>query len=300
VAAWWAGLSAAAQLAAVCAAPEVIGGLDGIPAWARDRANRLVLARAIEDPRTPLHQRLTARVVAQGVAAEEAAGHTVQLHLFDLDGDRVVLAFGDLDRADDIALLVPGIGNTPGDDLGPLARDALDVDDAAHAAAPGATVATVVWLGYRTPSVGGVLTRGAAGRGGAALARALTGLAASRAVTGSARARTTVLAHSYGTVVVDEAADAPGRLAADAVVLLGSPGMQDDAASLEAPEVFDATGPDDLVSRAGWFGAPTDSSRYGSTALPVGPSTGHSDYYDPGGPTLAAMGEVVSGVRAPD
>jgi pimeloyl-ACP methyl ester carboxylesterase len=44
-------------------------------------------------------------------------------------------------------------------------------------------------------------------------------------------------------VVVDEAADVPGRLAADAVVLLGSPGMEHDAASLEVPEVYDAADP---------------------------------------------------------
>jgi hypothetical protein len=96
---------------------------------------------------------------------------------------------------------------------------------------------------------------------------------------------------------VDEAADVPGRLAADAVVLLGSPGMEDDAASLEAPEVFDAEGGDDPVAGFEWFGSRTGAQRYGSTALPVDPSTGHSDYYDVERPTLAAIGEVVAGVR---
>jgi hypothetical protein len=106
-----------------------------------------------------------------------------------------------------------------------------------------------------------------------------------------------VVAHSYGTVVVDEAADVPGRLAADAVVLLGSPGMEDDAASLEVPAVFDAAGDDDLIGMLGWFGHSTGEKAYGSTGLPEDPSTGHSDYYDRHRPTLPAIGQVVAGGR---
>jgi hypothetical protein len=298
VAVWWAGLSAAAQVSAVRAAPVAVGALDGLPAWARDQANRLILARVLRDPATPPSTAFVAGVVSRRIAAEEAAGREVQLHLLDLAGNRVVLGLGDLDTADAVALLVPGVGNTPGDDLGRLTRDAVEVGDAARAAHPGLAVATAVWLGYRTPStLPGIGMRTAAVRGGSALAGALDGLAAARAVAGSSRARTTVLAHSYGTVVVDEAADVPGRLAADALVLLGSPGMEDDAASLEAPEVFDAVGDGDLIGGLEWFGSRTGERRYGSTALPVDPSTGHSDYYDVERPTLAAIGEVVAGVR---
>jgi hypothetical protein len=300
-AAWWAGLSAADQLFAVGAAPAAVGALDGLPAWARDEANRLLLARALADPATPPVVAFAAGVVSRRIAAEEAAGEQVQLHLLDLAGDRVVLVLGDLDTAEAVALLVPGLGSSPADDIGRLAGDAADVGAAARAAAPGLGVATAVWLGYRPPSPGpGAAMRTAAVRGGAALAGALDGLAAARAVAGSPPARTTVLAHSYGTVVVDEAADVPGRLAADAVVLLGSPGMEDDAASLEVPAVFDAVGTNDPIARLDWFGTRTAAPRYGSTALPVDPSTGHSDYYDPDRPTLAAIGEVVTGVRTPD
>src|SRR3954453_16275150 len=212
VAAWWVSLSAAAQLAVVRRVPMVIGALDGVPAWARDRANRLVLARAIDASGTPAYQRATARMVAAAVATEEAAGRPVQLHLLDLRGDRVALAFGDLDTADDVALLVPGVGNSPGDDLDRLAGDARDLQDAASAVAPGQAVAAVVWLGYRTPDLLAALSRAAAHRGAPALAGALAGLAAARSAGGGPPARTTVLAHSYGTVVVDEAADEPGRL----------------------------------------------------------------------------------------
>jgi hypothetical protein len=282
--------------------PAAVGALDGVPSWARDRANRLLLDRALRDPRIPSAAALTARVVARRIAAEEAAGQQVQLHLLDLAGDRVVLALGDLDTADAVALLVPGIGNSPGDDLGGLVSDARRLAAAGRAAAPGTTVATAVWLGYRPPgTLWSAITRTAAWRGGPALAATLAGLAAARTATGTGAPRTTVVAHSYGTVVVDEAADVPGRLAADAVVLLGSPGMEDDAASLEAAAVFDAASDGDVVPRLDWFGdGGTREERYGSTGLPVTSAMGHSDYLDPGYPTLAAVGEVVTGRRTPE
>ncbi len=298
VARWWAALPAGTQLALAATSPGTIGSLDGVPAWARDRANRQALRQAIEDPRADDGLRETARTVAAVLAAEDAAGRTAQLHLLDLPGDRVAVAFGDLDSAGAVAVVVPGIYVSPGDDLGALAGDARDLAAAARRAEPGLVVAAVAWLGYRTPHTpGSVLTRAAGRRGGAALDDTLDGLAAARRATGAERARTTVVGHSYGTVVLDEAADRPGRLAADAVVLLGSPGMEDDAAGLEAPEVFDAAAPADPVSWAGWFGTETWAGRFGSTGLPADAGTGHSDYFDPGRSTLAAMGEVVAGQR---
>jgi hypothetical protein len=212
----------------------------------------------------------------------------------------VVLALGDLDTADAVAVMVPGINNSPANDLSALAGDARDVGAAARAAAPGLSVATVVWLGYRPPGFVGAVRPTAAWRGGPALASALAGLASARVATGDPDPRTTVLAHSYGTRVVDVAADFPGILCADAVVLLGSPGMQEDARSLEAPEVFDAASPNDPISISGFFGSPTYRPSYGSTGLRVTPFMGHSDYYDPDYPTLAAIGEVVAGHGAPN
>ena len=53
VAAWWAGLSERDQRAVILSASAAVGALDGVPAWARDRANRLVLERALDDPGTP-------------------------------------------------------------------------------------------------------------------------------------------------------------------------------------------------------------------------------------------------------
>ena len=298
VAAWWAGLAPAAQSAAIAVAPPALGALDGVPAWARDRANRRLLDRALADPGLPARMAATAAAVARSVAAEEAAGREVQVQLLDLAGDRVALGLGDLDAADAVAVLVPGILTTPADDLDALIRDAAAVGLAARAAAPGVAVATVAWLGYRTPqSIPAAASRVPAWRGGPALASGLAGLDAARAATGGDPVRTTVVAHSYGTVVVDEAADAPGDLAADAVVLLGSPGMEQDASALEADAVYDSGSSGDPVAWLGWFGRPTWADGFGSTGLPGDAAMGHSDYYDPDFPTLAAIGEVVAGTR---
>jgi hypothetical protein len=300
VALWWAALPLPAQLAALRADPAGLGGRDGLPAWARDLANRQLLAAALgaaPDERTAA----TARVVARRIEIEEAAGRAVQVHLLDLAADRVVLGLGDLDTADAVAVLVPGIHNTPADDLGALVGDARDVDRAARLAGSGITVATAVWLGYDSPTrPGQILTRRSAVEGGRELADSLAGMRAGRRAVAAPDARTTVLAHSYGTVVVDEAADVPGVLAADAVVLLGSPGMEEDAAALEVPEVYDAAAADDLVVASRWFGTWTGAAAFHSSELPAAPDAGHSDYYDPKGPTLAAVGEVVAGVRTRD
>lgn len=299
VAVWFAGLTPQLQLALIAAMPASVGALDGAPAWARDRANRLLLAGALTDPHTAPGAGATARVLAARIAAEEAAGRQVQLHLLDLVEDRVALAFGDLDTADAIAVLVPGIENTPADDLARLTSSARAVGDAAGAAAPELAVTTMVWLGYRTPTMATSVVRTAAWRGGPALASAVAGMAAAREATGGASVRTTLLAHSYGTVVVDEAADEPGELAVDAVVLLGSPGMEGDAESLEAPEVYAAAAADDLIAQSSWFGPAPTWWEYGSTVLPADPFGGHSGYYDVDGPTLPALGEVVTGTRPP-
>jgi hypothetical protein len=157
-------------------------------------------------------------------------------------------------------------------------------------------VATVAWLGYRTPQNPlAAIDRRDARAGGAALDDALDGLAAARAAGGHPDPRTTVLAHSYGTVVVDEAAGEDGPLAADAVVLLGSPGTSRTAAGLEAPEVYDAASLADPISYAGWFGSSPWEPAYGAVELPVGPAQGHTEYYDRDRPTLAGLGEVVAG-----
>jgi hypothetical protein len=299
VAGWWAALTARQQVAALHASPELVGALDGLPAWARDRANRLLLDRALQELPAGDDRHATATAVAAEIARQEAAGQAVQLLQFRPADDQVSLALGDLDAAAAVAVLVPGIFTTPVDDLGGLVDGAADVAAAARAASPGLAVAAVAWLGYRTPAtVLAAPSSQVAQRGGPALDRALDGWAAARAAPGSPPARTTVVAHSYGTLVAGRAAQAPGRLAADALVLLGSPGTEaDTAGDLEAGEVHGAWSLADPVSWSGWFGRGPVSPFFGDLPLPTEATQGHTQYLHRDRPTLAAIGEVVAGTR---
>jgi Alpha/beta hydrolase len=297
VAGWWAALTAAGQLAAIRARPAAVGALDGLPAWARDRANRLRLAAVLRDLPEGSGQRTMAETVAAQLAVQATAGQTAQLLQFDPAGDLAAVALGDLDTAAALGVLVPGINTTPADDLPALMRDAAAVRAAAVEAAPGVAVAVVAWLGYRTPGLATMGLPQAARRGGPALDRALDGLAAAREVPGGGPApRTSVIAHSYGTVVAGRAVRAPGRLAADALVLLGSPGVPGGgAADLEAGEVYGAWSMADPVSWLQWFGDTPSDWSFRDRSLPTEPTEGHTDYYDADRPTLAAIGQVVAG-----
>jgi hypothetical protein len=81
-------------------------------------------------------------------------------------------------------------------------------------------------------------------------------------------------------------------------VLLGSPGLAGgEAEDLEADEVYGAWSVADPVSWLQWFGdTPADPS-FGDSPLPTELTEGHTDYYDRDRPTLAAIGQVVAGVR---
>ena len=304
VASWWSALTAAEQWAVIEAEPGAVGALDGLPGWARDEANRLGLAAAVHHLPPGSAGHATATAVQAQLAAVEATGAVAQLLQFDPAEDLVALSVGDVDTAGAVGVLVPGIETTPADDLGGLVGDARDVAAAAALAAPGLAVATVAWLGYRTPRWPAAGSPGAAARGGPALDRALDGVAAARsareALGGAVVPRTTVLAHSYGTVVTGVAARAPGRLAADAVVLLGSPGVPGGGADgLEVAEVHGAWSVADPVSLLDWFGdTPADPS-FGDLDLPTEPTQWHTQYYDRDRPTLAAIGQVVAGTRSP-
>ncbi|MFW3170166.1 alpha/beta hydrolase [Geodermatophilus sp. CPCC 206100] len=296
VAAWWAGLSTADRTAAIARTPVVVGALEGLPAWARDQANRVHLEDVLADPSAPGHA--VAVSVAAEIARREDEGETVQLHQFRPSEELVALALGDLDTADSVAVVVPGIRNTPADDLDGLTENADAVADAARAAAPGLAVAGLAWFGYRPPGLVGALGTGASRAGGRALDRALDGLAAARATD---PARVVVAAHSYGTRVAEEAARAPGEMAADAVVLAGSPGLDGNAGSLEADEVYEASAGFDPISWWDLHGAyPTWDDDFGAVPLPTDAVMLHGEYYDEHFPTVAAIGEVVAAPRRPD
>lgn len=271
VARWWAALSPAEQSTVIAETPARVGNLDGVPAWARDRANRQLLATDLERLGAPEtagmltdeEATVLANARAVSVALADAATFVdprtdapapVQLYLYEpaaLGGDgRAAVVLGDLDTARHIALVVPGMGTE-------VARIGMAVPEVVYAEASAYTsdgIAAVAWVGYDAPSISVVDGSDRNPVDDAAdwvdeagdLAHVVTlGLATRgaaalaaditgvRAMHGDERVHLTVIGNSYGSTTVAIAAD-EFALDADDVVLTGSPGAgrADNAADL--------------------------------------------------------------------
>ncbi|WP_235677967.1 alpha/beta hydrolase [Mycolicibacterium sarraceniae] len=139
---------------------------------------------------------------------------------FNGDG-RAAIAIGNPDRADNIAVVVPGTGNSVGSGwLG--GDDAVNLYREAKWADPGRATSVVAWMGYDAPDspvdprIG---TTALAHQGGQLLAADVNALN----VTHEGAGHVTVLGHSYGSTTVADAAAGYG-MHTDDVVLVGSPG----------------------------------------------------------------------------
>jgi len=243
-AAWWASLTLAERLAVMAAYPHRIGNTDGLPAEVRDEANRTMLQRDLAD--------LEAQEAAGTLSDEEARALQniravlqsinnieqrtdpltleplrAQLYIYDpyaFDGDgRAAVAVGNLDTADHVAVLVPGMGTTA---AGMTSLRALTVYEQSRAGSSD-SVAVLDWVGYDAPSgnpftddLAGVVTQDMARSGAAQLAEDVTGL---RAMRGDDQPHITVVGNSYGATTTAIAASKNG-LAVDDVILTGSPG----------------------------------------------------------------------------
>lgn len=266
---WWAALGPAQQRWLVQHEPDVVGRLDGVPAAARDQANRLLLEEhrsALLDrraqllarrPLTPDVARDLARIdrSLDGIDAIRhrlAATDGPRAYLLTLTpaGDgRAVVSVGNPDRADNVLTYVPGMTS----DLPGIAGEL----DRAYAMAarcaklgPAEATATVLWLDYDAPDfVHEAVRAEQAAAAGPALHRFQEGL---RATHEGPAAQQTVLGHSYGSLVVGMTARDHG-LAADSLVFVGSPGVGVDHAGdlrLPAGQVWASTAHNDVIQYA--------------------------------------------------
>ncbi len=234
VAPWWRGLSSAQQDALIACAPGIIGNLGGVAYAARDRANRIVLAQALEEARnSPWDQ--SEQVAALEALDRAATGNTLASLVLDRP-PLAQVAVGDLDRASHVSVIVPGMGTTVGNDIESYVRfaGAFAADQAQLAHADPASIGVVAWIGYHPPMPDSnaleVAGDARAEVGAAALAYDLQALRAGAATNLS------VLAHSYGT---DVATLALKSADADHLVLLGSAGIASqvgNASDLNVPE----------------------------------------------------------------
>ncbi|MDJ0343445.1 alpha/beta hydrolase [Streptomyces sp. H10-C2] len=213
------------------------------------------------------------------------------------DGGRTTEIFGDLSRAARIAVLVPG-SDTSLDTYGRFRAGALALRQEL-----GGRAAVVAWLGYRTPGTVSpeVLTPGRADDAVPELQTFVRELSAAKPAV-----RTSLLCHSYGSVICARAAS--GLEVAD-IVLYGSPGIgtdADDVAGLHTgATVWAGRGADDwiadvphvrlpLLFTTVGFGADPVSPEFGARTFEAGDG-GHSDYLKPGSVSLKNIARIVSG-----
>jgi hypothetical protein len=331
VARWWAGLDPDARAVLERERPSLVGGLDGLPAAVRDRANRVVLAGAREDARREeqaardrlvrtvdpvelasigweLHE-VRARLARLGAvaAAVDAPGRA----LLDLEVDpradagsgvRAAVAHGDVAAAAHVGVFTAGF--TTGVDELPGRLGELD----ALAAAAGPGTATVAWYGYDAPQAHevadpdrSVLGRAPANEGAPRLASFLDGLDAARP---GREAHVTAIGHSYGSVVTAAAVAPGGAEGVDDVVYLGSPGVGEVPGRPPGHAwVVEAAG--DPIADTAWFG-PDPNRMLGVTGLSarevvlpdgrvLAESRGHGAYLTPGTTSAANVAAVVGG-----
>lgn len=283
VADWWHGLPPERRAALAVALAPVLGSAAGLPAAVRDRGNRAALrtdlaavgrrSRDGHGDGADATRLRNARAVHRALQVPAGDAPTT-LWRYDpsaYGGDGVVaVGVGDLDGADDLAVLVPGVGTEVDDVGGQVARVRRLVDKTSDngRGAP----AGVFWLGYDSPDHPGdpaMFSPARAREGADALRDDVDALAAGREGAGGGEGwrRVTVLGHSYGSTVVAEAGTR--GLDADAVALLGSPGAGSarTADDLGVREVYVARDSRDAVARLG------DEGAWGGPGLGVDPSS---------------------------
>lgn len=280
VAEFFAGLTPVDAAALTRRYPEIVGNLDGAPATLRYIANRA---------RYPL-----------------AANR--QILAFDDRADgRIVEVLGDLDTADRLVLLLPGVNTDLSNfetGLGGVERrspawQARQIQESLLAADPAARVAVVAWLGYDPPegANGDAVREDRAAAGAVALDRFIDGLLIGRP------ARTVVvIGHSYGSTVAGVAAPHLSGQVTD-LVAVGSPGMGATTRSAlgTTAQVWECTSDRDWIRRVpgvrmlglGHGRLPSDPE-FGASSLPCADADGHDGYFVPGSPSLRAMTAVAS------
>ncbi|MER7573647.1 alpha/beta hydrolase [Streptomyces sp. NPDC126514] len=303
---FFASLTADQRTALVRRYPLAVGNMNGAPVRLRYRANRLALAQARKAERKRLHDsRLTP-------AGQREAGRRMNRYealmspgrrilAFDPAGSgRVAEVFGNLDRAERVSVVVPGVDTdvltfqrTYRKYSAPVGM-AQSLYAAERRADPSTRTAVIAWADYTAP--GGLgLDSATAGRahGGAVRLDALV-----RALPGSSPV--SLFCHSYGSVVCGVAARTlPGRVADIAVA--GSPGMRVAKASHlgTSARVWAMRDADDWVQDVPYLelgglghGADPMSSAFGARVLSAREAEGHSGYFEPGTDSVRNLAQI--------
>ena len=253
VADWWSSLSDADKEQMIKAHPQEIGNLNGIDGTSRDKANRIYLKDATAREEKKLErlkdrygahpsrrerqelERVEERVKAlknvqstldREQPSPQGDGTPRQLLSLETSGKRVLAAVaqGNVDTADHIGVIVPGLYSNVANNLGKYDDDAKIMGANVRKHAHGESVAMISYLGYEAPqNIAEVTDIGYARRGADKLAGFLDGLDASRE-RGAGDAHITVASHSYGSTTAGIALTKVDSGVVDDLIQFGSPG----------------------------------------------------------------------------
>ncbi|MBC9937219.1 MULTISPECIES: alpha/beta hydrolase [unclassified Leucobacter] len=234
----WARLSADEQQRLVTEVPWVIGNLPGLPFAVRDAANREQLEYFILHPDElgPTHrvavdelmkvlEKERLRVAERGVASPP-----VSLVAFDVTGEvpRAAVGYGDLDAAQNLNWVIPGMFNDVHEGLAGWDRASRHIlraqhDELRHGERGDEGSALITYFEYDTPNLLTVLSAETARIAASRLAAELDGSSATRQGN-QPMTNHGVLAHSYGTTVAANALLLT-RIPVQSVTLVGSAGL---------------------------------------------------------------------------
>lgn len=261
VASWWSQQSEANKKWLIENYPEKIGNLNGVDGTSRDKANRIVLDQkltdlpgeidrldaeaadapspfirnAILERKAKLQHELDELTVVQQTLNKGAdpttgkGGDGIPRQLLGLDSSgrnlKAIVAQGNVDTADHVGVVVPGLHTNVGKNLDAYDNRASDLyKNASLQTKPGETVAMVEYLGYDAPQVKPeAITTKYAEEGAVGLAGFLNGMDASREH-GAGDTHITLFGHSYGSTTSGMAATLVNEGVVDDIVLAGSPG----------------------------------------------------------------------------
>ncbi|RDG38968.1 alpha/beta hydrolase [Streptomyces corynorhini] len=306
LAAFFASLDAAQRAALAAKYPLVVGNLNGAPVTLRYQANRLALKQAREADEERAHDgRLSSdgRLLAtrRMQRYESMLGGDRQILAFDPSGNgRVAEVLGDLDHAERVSVVVPGV------DTNMLTFEKSDnwytapagmaesLYAAERAVSPRTSTAVIAWADYTSPAgLGMDAAIGKLAEDGAVRLTALTA-----ALPGTSRV--SLFCHSYGSVVCGVAARSlPARVTDVAVA--GSPGMRvGNAAQLRtAAHVWAMRDGDDWIQDVPYLavgglghGADPVARGFGARVVSAYGAVGHTGYFKPGTESLDNFADI--------
>ncbi|MGW5970606.1 alpha/beta hydrolase [Streptomyces sp. NPDC055186] len=232
---WWDHLTPEQRDEYLAIYPDVIGNLDGIPATARDEANRENIQLLIgklsdqDDEKSKMMLDGLKSINYQLQHPDPKFPPMYLLGIGDESNGRAIVSYGNPDASKNVSAYVPGLGTSLDADF---AKNDLKRarDTAKDAQLYDSSSASMVWLGYDAPQLpaaefvknADVMSAGDAKVGAASYSQFMAGILATNE---NHDPHITAIGHSYGSLTVGQAAQQHGGIpGADDIILVGSPG----------------------------------------------------------------------------